>query len=140
MYPAGATDISTTTYPVKPGDSFTGTVTSNAAGTSFTLTLTNNTEKWTFTITESGSGLARSSAEWVAEAPSECSILFCSPLALADFGSVAFSNATVSTAGASGTISKFNNIDVQMASNGTVEATPSALNSSGTGFSVAWNS
>jgi hypothetical protein len=141
MYPAGSIQLSTATYPVKPGDVMTGSVTSSPSASTFTMTLTDNTAHWVFTFTASSSGLARSSAEWVAEAPSECNFLFCSQLPLADFGTVAFSNAVVTnTAGASGPISKFNNVAVQMASGGTVEATPSFLNAAGNGFSVAWNS
>ena len=51
MYPAASVDISTTSYPVTPGDTITGSVVP-AAG-SFTLKLTDTSTKhasWTFTV------------------------------------------------------------------------------------------
>jgi hypothetical protein len=138
MYPAGSVDLSTTTYPVAAGNSMTGMVMSNAAGTSFNLSIKNNTRGWTFSITLPGSGLARSSAEFVAEAPSQCNVLFCSQLALANFGTVNFTGASVAdTTGHVGNIGSYTNVDMQMASNGTVKATPGPL-AGGTGFSVTF--
>jgi hypothetical protein len=139
MYPAGSVDLSTTKYPVKPGDAMSASVTSNTTGSSFILALQDPTENWNFSITLAGSGLARSSAEFVAEAPSECNEFFCRQLKLADFGTVNFSNASVTdTGGHVGTISSFTDVDMQMAANGTVKATPGGLNSAGNGFSVTW--
>jgi hypothetical protein len=139
MYPAGSVDISTSKYPVKPGQTLTGSVTSNAGGTSFTMSLTDVTAGWTFSIAKSGSGLARSSAEWVAEAPSSCGRT-CTVLPLADFGTVAFSKATTTdTGGHIGSISAFTASDIQMASGSTVKATPSALSANGSAFSVTWS-
>ena len=73
---------------VSPGDHMTALVASNSTGTSFTLMLKDSTANWSFSTTQSGSGFARSSAEVVAEAPSSCSLLFCSEVPLADFGQV----------------------------------------------------
>ncbi len=141
MYPAGSVTISATQYPVHPGDVMNGLVTSDAAGSSFTLTINDATRGWTYSTTLAGSGLTRASAEFVAEAPSQCIALFCRQLPLADFGTVNFSNASVTdTAGKSGTISGFNDADIQMASqSGTVKATPSALTAGGSAFSVTWS-
>jgi hypothetical protein len=139
MYPAGSMDISTSSYPVKAGDVMTGSVTSNSSN-KYTLTLSDATEspKWSFSISITQSGLARSSAEWVAEAPSECSST-CSVLPLSDFHTVTFSGASVqATTGAPGTISSFPDSEMQMASSTTLKANPSALNAAGTGFSVTW--
>src|SRR5579884_3947197 len=65
MYPAYPVNYSNT---VRPGDRITETV-SYASGT-YTLTLADSTEGWTKTTRKSESGLARSSAEVIAEAPS----------------------------------------------------------------------
>lgn len=141
MYPQNSVDLSTTTYPVQPGDSMSAMVMSNAAGTSFTLGIRDNTRHWTFSIPETGSGFARSSAEVVAEAPSSCALIFCNELPLANFGTVNFTGTTIGdTAGKTGTISAFSNADMQMAQNGTVLATPSGLSPDGSSFSVNWNS
>ncbi len=52
MYPAASVTISTTQYPVKPGDTMTASVT--RAGTSYTLSL-HSSEGWTFSTTQTGS-------------------------------------------------------------------------------------
>jgi hypothetical protein len=139
--------LPTAQNPVAPGDTMTAMVMSNAAGTSFTLALKDVTKGWTKTVPETGSGFARSSAEFVAEAPSQCSLIFCSELPLADFGSVTFTNAmAANTAGRIGNIVGFTNAEMTMVSNGTVLATPGPLtnydtptNISST-FTVTWNS
>ena len=143
MFPAGETSLSTSQYPVSPGDVMTGSVTSTSAS-SFTLTLTDgplSSPKWQFSITINGNqNLARSSAEWVAEAPSSCTIVFCSGLPLANFGTVNFTGANATnTSGVSGAIPAFTDTEITMQSNGTVKAQPSGLNSTGTGFSVTFN-
>jgi hypothetical protein len=150
MYPAASVDLSTSSNPVNPGDTITGTVVSGGPGTSFTLELSDtpagaSTPKWTFSIPESAgsTSYARSSAEWVAEAPSECSVLFCSVTSLADFGNVTFSNAVASTSAQPTTykpISSYANSEITMtSSSGSVKATPTSLNAAGNGFSVHWN-
>jgi hypothetical protein len=140
MFPAGETSLSTTQYPVSPGDVMTGSVTSTSSS-SFTMKLIDgplSSPKWTFTLTVNGSqSLARSSAEWVAEAPSSCTILFCSALPLANFGTVNFTGASATnTSGRTGAIPAFTDAEITMQSNGTVKAQPGPLNSTGTGFSV----
>ena len=102
-----------------------------------------------------------SSAEWIAEAPSQCGqgASGCTPLPLTDFGTVQFSDATAtSTDGHTGTISdpEWSAAAVtlspgasggrasvrQFASTSTDStggATPSSLSSDGSSFSVAWS-
>jgi len=140
FYPAGSVTLPTSTNPVRPGDTLTGSVTSNSAGTSFTLSLSDPAENWSFSLNMSGSGLARSSAEWVAEAPSSCFIT-CHVLPLADFGTMGFTNASATdTASKTGSISAFSDVDIQMASGNTVKATPSStLGSNGASFTVSWS-
>jgi hypothetical protein len=139
MYP-NPSETLPSQYPVKPGDQLTALVASNAAGTSFTLEIKDTTAGWTFSTTQTGSGFARSSAEVIAEAPSSCSILFCSEVPLADFGQVNYSGSSViDTAGTKGSLAAFNANEITMSDNGTTLATPSSLSSDGSSFSVNWN-
>jgi Peptidase A4 family len=127
-------------YAVKRGDHMTALVAANSAGTSFTLMIKDATAGWNFSTTQTGSAFARSSAEIIAEAPSSCSLLFCSEVPLADFGQINFSRSGVtSNAGTKGTLASFNANEITMADNGTTLATPSSLSSDGSSFSVAWN-
>jgi hypothetical protein len=121
MYPAYPVNFSNT---VRPGDSFTGTVTFSGTNT-YTLTLTDHTQGWTKTITKRQSGLARSSAEVITEAPSD----EFGPLPLTDFGTV-----TYSSSAANGTsLGTQNPQGIYI----TGEDTTSAINSNG-GFSNTW--
>jgi hypothetical protein len=107
---------------------------------SFTLMIKDATAGWTFSITQTGSGFARSSAEVIAEAPSSCTVLFCSEMPLADFGQVNYSgSAVIDAAGTKGSLASFNANEITMAENGTTLASPSSLSSDGSAFSVAWN-
>ncbi|MEY9849064.1 G1 family glutamic endopeptidase [Streptacidiphilus sp. MAP5-3] len=125
MYPANPVTYSNT---VQPGDTITETV-SYASGT-YTLKLADKTEGWTKTVTKKESGLARSSAEVIAEAPYSGGVL-----PLDDFGTVNFTNSTVNGSSLAST----NPTGINMASDsGTPEATISALN--GGAFSITWNS
>jgi hypothetical protein len=139
MYPNPSVTLGSQ-YPVKPGDQLTALVAANSTGTSFTLSMKDATAGWTFSTTQTGSGFARSSAEVIAEAPSSCSILFCSEVPLADFGQINYSGSSViNSAGTKGSLATFNANEITMANNGTTLATPSGLSSDGSSFSVAWN-
>lgn len=123
MYPAYPVNFSNT---VRPGDSFTGTVTFSGTNT-YTLTLTDHTQGWTRTVTKKQSGLARSSAEVITEAPSDSA----GPLPLTDFGTI-----TYSSSAANGTSLGTQNPQGLYI---TGEDTTSAINSNG-GFSNTWTS
>jgi hypothetical protein len=139
MYPNPSVTLPSQ-YPVQPGDQMSASVAANSAGTSFTLEIGDATAGWTFSTTQTGSGFARSSAEVVAEAPSSCSVLFCSEVPLADFGQINFSGSGVSdSAGTNGALSTFDANEITMTDNGTTLATPSSLSSDGSSFSVKWN-
>jgi hypothetical protein len=86
MYPADPVNFSNA---VSPGDSFTASVTFSGTET-YTLVLKDVTKGWTQTITKNQSGLDRSSAEVITEAPSSESGV----LPLADFGTVSYSAST----------------------------------------------
>jgi hypothetical protein len=141
MYPANSVELSKSKYPVRPGDSLTAAV--SVSGSTFTLSL-KSSEGWTFSTTQSGSGLAQSSAEWIAEAPEICSYT-CSGASLANFGTMSFTNAEAATGGGSDEpISSFttdngpHEIIMTTSSGTTTRAQPSALGSGGNNFSIAW--
>jgi hypothetical protein len=115
--------------PVSAGDRFTASVTTNGRG-SFTLTLSDTTKGWSQTTTARSRQARLASAEVIAEAPSSSGGV----LPLADFGSVAFSGATVN--GALLTSSTPGIDPITMQSGGTVKAQPSSI--SGGSFSVSW--
>lgn len=130
MYPKFPVNLSTSSYPVSPGDSLSAEVSANGRG-SFTLTIRDGTH-WTFTTNQTSKKARLGSAEWIAEAPSGSGGV----LPLADFGTVSFSSCTANGA----SISSNPNPDeiVMVTSSGTVKAQPSGLGSGGTSFSVAW--
>ncbi len=104
MYPADPVTINS--VPVAPGQSISVSV--NYLGNNdFDLTLDDLTTGDNFSIDQTLSNPALSSAEWIAEAPSDRH-----PLPLANFGSVTFTDASATlsgTGGATGPISTFSN-------------------------------
>ncbi|MEO7000979.1 MAG: G1 family glutamic endopeptidase, partial [Ktedonobacterales bacterium] len=129
MYPKGSNNLSTSSYPVRPGDTISAEVSTNGSG-SFTLKMTDSTRGWTFTTNQSSRKAKLGSAEWIAEAPSSGGVL-----PLANFGTVSFSNCTANGA----SISANPNPDaITMAANGVTKAVPSGLGSGGASFSVTW--
>jgi hypothetical protein len=140
MYPANSVSLSTSKYPVKPGDTLNAEV--SVSGTSFTLSL-HSSEGWTFSTVQSGAGLARASAEWIAESPEICSFT-CRLAQLSDFGTMSFTGAEAAVGGgADQPVSAFTDNGgpheiICETSNGTVRAQPSALGSGGTSFSMTW--
>jgi hypothetical protein len=106
------------------------------SGSSYTLKVTDSTHSAnSFTTTQTCSGCANSSAEWIAEAPSGSSGV--EPLS--NFHSWTESAATVKAGSTSGVISSFTDDEITMIdSSRLTKALPGALNSSGNGFSVTW--
>jgi Peptidase A4 family len=135
MYPAPPVNLSMT---ITPGDTITAEV--SASGSTFTLSITNVTTGATFTTQQTLNGAAKSSAEWVAEAPSLCFVQ-CRVAPLANFGTVNFSGSFTTGNGHTGSISDsaWTNDQIVMVTNhGAVKAQPSALSPDGTAFSVTW--
>jgi len=126
MYPAYPVNFSNT---VRPGDSLSASVTFSGTET-YTLVLKDSTQGWTQTITQNETGLARSSAEVITEAPSSNTGV----LPLADFGTV-----TYSVSAANGTsLGTQNPTGIVMINNsGQDKDSTSAINGSG-GFSNTW--
>lgn len=133
MYPTNAVQIVGQTAAA--GDSITATVT--RSGSSYTLKVTDSTHTAdSFSTTQTGSGDANSSAEWIAEAPSGSSGLY----PLANFGTWTANSAAVTEGSSSGTISSFTDDEITMVnSSGQDLTTTGALNSSGNSFSVKWD-
>jgi hypothetical protein len=129
MYPSASHYI--TNVSVHPGDSITASV--NYDGTNFNLSLTNNTTHETFSISQAGSGFDRSSAEWIAEAPSIGSVL-----PLANFGTASFSNCGATISGNSVAIDTLEEDQMTMGTRKVTKAVTSALSAGGTAFHVDW--
>jgi hypothetical protein len=126
MFPAAPVDF---TNPVEPGDSISASVTTSATET-YTLVLTDSTQDWTQTITQDESGLDRSSAEVIAEAPSSGNSI----LPLADFGTVNYTAASANGASLAGQDPTEINME---GDNGELKDQTSAISSTGA-FSDTW--
>ena len=129
MYPAGSVTINSMT--VKPGDSMTASVAYNATNKDFVLSITDATESTashrdSFSITLGGSGLQRSSAEWIVEAPSSGYGI----LPLDNFGTVKFTNASATINGTTGPIDAWQSYAIDIGSYASVQDTTSALTDS----------
>jgi Peptidase A4 family len=141
---------------ISPGDHVSGKVTVN--GTNITVTLSDSTTGQSATKNLTMQNPDTSSAEWIAEAPSQCDGSGgCQPLPLADFGKVSFTDASATANGHTGTISdsawatqpvQLTPGASQFGSGGgfvsddtsSAGATASGLSSDGSAFSVAWGS
>ncbi|MGA2115128.1 MAG: G1 family glutamic endopeptidase [Bryobacteraceae bacterium] len=119
-------------FPVKPGDRISAEVSYSSSSKQFTVSMTDETSGKSFSTSTSVSSAARTSAEWIAEAPSSNSGV----LPLANFGTVDFGDgytgvvntcyATVN--GTTSAIGSFTNEAIIMvSSNGADEAVPGAL-------------
>jgi hypothetical protein len=117
--------------PVQPGDAMSASVVSDGNGT-FTLTLSDSTQGWQQSTQQAEAGVQLGSAEVIAEAPSNGTVL-----PLADFGTVNFTDATVDNApiGNSANLSEL----TMESPAGAALATPSAL-TAGNAFSVTSDS
>jgi hypothetical protein len=126
MYPADPVYFTNT---VRPGDAISASVTFSGTET-YTLVLKDSTQGWTQTITKNQTGLDRSSAEVITEAPSSNSGV----LPLADFGTVNYGSST-----ANGTsLGSQNPTEIIMIDNsGADKDSTSSINGSG-GFSNTW--
>jgi hypothetical protein len=133
LYPTN--DIQVVGESVAAGDKITASVV--RSGSSYTMAVTDSTHSAnSFSTTQTSSGDANSSAEWIAEAPSGSSGVY----PLAKFSTWTASSDAVTEGSTAGTISSFTDDQITMdTSSGATEATPSALNSSGNSFSVTWD-
>jgi hypothetical protein len=151
MYPNYAYEIEG--FPANPGNSISAqvqyvgqkSVRVGRRGTEvesvFQLTITNNTAKVSFTVptsyTSSTASFARSSAEWIMEAPYDGEIL-----PLADYDTTGFSSceaASVHSGGKLAPISSWIPDPMTMIDPDGGESVPSALSSNGEAFSVEYS-
>lgn len=132
---------------VRPGDVMSADVHYDPHTRRFTVSILNVTTGQSFSTTTRVNSAHRSSAEWIAEAPSSSGGI----LPLADFGTAVYgmdntgiagtSDATVS--GSTGPIGSFgaNVVQIIMVSNtGATKAMPSSLSADGSSFSDTWAS
>ncbi len=141
FYPSAMVKI--TTLSIHAGDVISASVTYSSSG--FTVSITDGSQS--FSTTGNVANAARSSAEWIAEAPSS----YFGVLPLANFGTVNFGYDSTKVAGTcyatvggvTGYIGSFGSAvqEITMVSgSGAVKALPSSLSSDGTSFSVTWKS
>jgi len=147
---------------INPGDHVSARV--SVAGSSVTVELSNQTTGASSTKTLQTDNIDVSSAEWIAEAPSVCqgqdasNPSSCTPVSLANFGTVTFTGASATADGNTGSISSSNWASQAVQLSGTssgangypafldssggdgssASASPSALSTDGSSFSVAW--
>ncbi len=147
LVPAAPVQLS---LAIHPGNHISASVGVNGSNIAFSLT--DKTTGQSFTKTLQANNPDTSSAEWIAEAPSQCDGSGnCTPLALSDFGAVDFTNASATANGHTGTISDPSwtaepvalgaggSYDVSLGgSDNSAGATPSTLSSDGSSFSVSW--
>ena len=126
MYPADPVYFTNT---VRPGDAISASVTFSGTET-YTLVLRDSTQGWTQTITKNQTGLDRSSAEVITEAPSSNSGV----LPLADFGTVNYGS---STANGTSLGSESPTEIIMIDNSGADKDSTSSINGSG-GFSNTW--
>ncbi len=122
---------------ITPGDHITAEA--SFSGRSFTVTITDTTTGHSFSTSARVHSAQRSSAEWIAEAPSSSGGI----LPLANFGTVSFAACTAKVGTASGTIGSFGSsvqVITMVSNSGAVKAQPSSLSGSGDSFSVTWKS
>lgn len=136
MYPQGAYEV--VGFPVNIGDVIAAEVL-YVGKNQFNLSIINYTEGVSTVVPASytKSNGQRSSAEWIAEAPSMNNQV----LPLADFGTVIFTNCTATINNVVGSISnkKWKNDALTMQTRrGLPKAVPSGLLANGTSFSVEW--
>jgi hypothetical protein len=126
MYPAYPVNFSNT---VRPGDAMSASVTFSGTET-YTLVLHDATQNWTQTVVKNQTGLARSSAEVITEAPSSSSGV----LPLANFGTVSYS-----TSSANGTsLGTQNPVQIIMINSSGQDKDSTSSISSGGAFSNTW--
>jgi hypothetical protein len=137
---------------VRPGDTLSASTA--VSGHTVKLYIANRTTGAVFSKRLSTRHIDVTSAEWVVEAPSDCDILGCQPLPLANFGSASFTSANATTtaghkgviadpAWATTAVSLSPHADHGIGSADTVpassaQATPGDLSPSGDGFTVTY--
>jgi hypothetical protein len=144
-------DSVTIKLKIFPGDTVTSTVL--IKGTDVLVQVKNRTRHTVFTKHLQMASPDLTSAEWITEAPSACTISFCRTIPLTNFGSVTFSKVAALGNGQGGTLNgpgweltpiqlvpharRFFG-DVNASANSTAGASPAGVSADGSSFSVNW--
>jgi hypothetical protein len=158
LVPANPVNLSA---KVMPGDTITTSVnilpSTTGGPTMVELQVKNRTRHWTVTKKLVPTALDTSSAEWITEAPSDCSAYNCVPVPLANFGSVTIGNIAAKGDSLGGTLTNpsWNVYPISLvpsSSRGhfagpdrfggfggsTAGATPGSISTDGRDFTVSW--
>jgi hypothetical protein len=134
-------ELSTTNYPVAPGDQITASVSESSSVWTFGLTdVSAGHQGWTFSTAGITFSAAQSSAEWIIERPELCGNS-CTLTSLADFGTASMTDASVTTPALTGApIDAFSSVDIEMVNTADTHAlaVPSALGGAGNSFTDTW--
>ena len=145
FYPKGSVLIKTLT--ISPGDTILASVRYSSSTSKFTVSIEDVSTATSFSTSSSVTSAARSSAEWIAEAPSS----FSGVLPLANFGTVDFgqdytglaatSSATIGgTTGLFGSFSGLVAIDMINSHHTALKASTGAVSTDLSSFTVTWKS
>jgi hypothetical protein len=143
FFPSASVEI--TSIAISPGDVINADVSYSTSTSEFTTTITDVTTGASFNTSQAVSGAARSSAEWIVEAPT----LVTGYSNLGDFGKAYFGDDYTSQTGTneatdsktSGVIKAFGSAVekiTQVDATDFTEQTPSALSSDGSSFFTTW--
>jgi hypothetical protein len=134
LVPAAPVDIP---IVIRPGDLVSARLT--LRGRTVDLEFQNRTTGASFATEVIASSLETDSAEWIAEAPATCFTLDCTPLPLADFARVVFSNAQASAGSLHGSITAaaWTTQPIEMSPRGrALRVVPTRLSRRGSSFAV----
>ena len=150
--------VTVKTLKILPGDVITTSV-NVVGGTTIVLQVKNRTRGTVFTTKQPFSSPDLTSAEWIAEAPSDCSSYRCRPIPLSNFGSISFTKIAALGNGIGGTLTAnpgWTTTPIQLVPDGsrsffpgpdrfagfassTAGALPGDATTDGRGFSVQWS-
>ena len=123
LYPAAPVYLSTSSYPVRAGDSIQASVT-YAGSSKYTLAISDSTRGWNYSTSKKLSSAQRANAEAIIESPTG---------AYPNFGTLKFTSVTANGS----PIGNYNPTALDPSTNGVYEAHASAL-SGGSSFSMTY--
>jgi hypothetical protein len=123
MYPAAPVYLSSSSYPVRAGDSIHASVT-HTSGSTYKLAISDTTRGWSYSVNKSLSGARNANAEAIIESP---------PGRYPNFGTLRFTSVTANGS----PIGNFNPVAMDPSANGHYEAHASAL-SGGNSFTMTY--
>ena len=124
MYPAAPVYLSSSSYPVRAGDSIHASVT-HTSGSTYTLAISDTTRGWNYSTNKSLSGARNANAEAIIESP---------PGKYPNFGTLKFTSVTANGS----PIGNYSPVAMDPSANGVYEAHASAL-SGGNSFTMTYS-